>query len=199
MSGWVPHFRYVNFSIYLWYRMRSTLASSPAWSIKIDDPAFMGRTMGWQEIIPSDPKRSLIYTFWPIFNVLALRSRLTFYSMIVFDSPRSFILNSPISWSLIHWIASLQLAASMISSTNTLTTIKRPSFLKMSMQGSALVGMNPIFRKNLIIVLFQSLPSCFRSFKLLRILQNSLSRPVCYPWGIFIKSGCLFCPYALSK
>ena len=64
---------------------------------------------------------------------------------------------------------------------------------------SALVEVKPILLKNLIIVLFQSRPACFRPYRLFKILQTRPSQSTRHLCGILIKIGCLFLPSALSR
>ena len=74
-----------------------------------------------------------------------------------------------------------------------------PSHWMVRIHASALVEVKPILLKNLVIVLFQSRPACFRPYRLFKILQTRPSQPTRHPCEIFIKIRCLFWPSALSR
>lgn len=134
-----------------------------------------------------------------MFNFPALKSLIISYLMIIFASFRSFILNLSNNHLLIYFIAFSKLVKSAKLSTWTPTMINYLFFLNTNRQKSALIGSKLIPWENLMIVLFKSVSACFYLYKLWRILQTNLSRPVCFFWRIFIKIGCLFCPNILSK
>ena len=113
--------------------------------------------------------------------------------------PRSFILNSTISLFFSHSKASRLLEPSARSSTYTPTIMSSPSHWMVIIHVSALLGVKPILLKNLVIVLFESCPACFRPYKLFKILQTRPSRPTRHPCRILIKIGYLFWLSVLSR
>ena len=81
--------------------------------------------------------------------------------MIFLASLKSFILNLFISWFLNYYKALILLDPRARSSMYISTMMSSPSLLIVRIQLSALVDVKPIFRKNLVIVLFQSFPAYF--------------------------------------
>ena len=119
--------------------------------------------------------------------------------MIFLASPRSFILNSLMSSFFSYSKASRLLEPSARLSKYTPTIMSSAFHWMVRIHASTLVGMKRILLKNLVIVLFQSCPACFRLYRLFKILQTRSSQPTRHPCGIFIKIRCLFWPSALSR
>lgn len=153
-----------------WYAIRSPWWWSPAWFKKKIKPAFIGRMVGWHEVISLDSKRSCMYLFWSIFRVLAKRSQIIFHLMIVVTSSRSFILNSFISWSFNHSNALTFFTSRMRLFMYTLTIMSSSFLWIIKMYASTLVGIKAILWKNLMSVLFQSLSAYFNLYRLFSIL-----------------------------
>ena len=193
----VPQLRYMSLPTSHWYVVKSTWWWSSALSRTRVEPTLTKRTIAWYNVIPSDSKRSRIYPFWSILRISF--SQVISHLMIFLASPRFFILNSLKSSFFSHSKAFRLLKPSTRSSTYTPTIINSLFHYMVRICALALVGVKPIFLKNLVIILFQNRPTCFRPYRFFKILQTRLFRPTRHLCGIFIKIGYLFWPSALFK
>ena len=127
---------------------------SLAWSRKKVEPVLTKRIVRWHEVILLDSRKSCMYLLWSILRVPTARSWVISHPMIVLTSSRSFILNSLMSWSFKHSNA-LRLFDLRTRLSIYIFTIMSSFFhLMVRMYISVLVRVKPIFRKNLINVLF---------------------------------------------
>lgn len=138
--------------------------------------------MAWSHFLNS--KKSCMYPFWSILKIYFLQ--VISHLMIVLAFLKAFILNFFISWSF-YYFNTCELWDLRIKSFIYMPIIMNFLFhFMVKMYVFALMKVKPIFQKNLVIVLFQSLSTCFNSYKFFNILYTSLFWLTKYLWEISI-------------
>ena len=121
------------------------------------------------------------------------------HPIIILATPKSFILNSLISLFFSHFQASRLLEPRARPLTYILTMISFHFHWMVRLHTSELGEMKLILLKNLVIILFQSFPACFRPYRLFKILQTIPSWPTKHFCRILIKIEYLFWPSTQSR